>query len=326
MSPRPLRADAFYDGRADIGLRELERIVQGLLWLGDKVLVPWYAQPSPFVPDPERTLVTHRLAELAESGYLKRWRVEGLPPRFTGATWWPSGTSETMLPFDDYSELQRLVTDGVARQKADLARGLGRKPGSMVSGVAELVTLRETLWTLGVARFFGTEILVSSSARSASLVAPLQLLKRADLVRGPVTEQLLELNGVSGLAALSDRDIRTLRRKGSGVRRFVDAVSRDVEGREPFIDSEDAEAVLRDLTAQHFAAVVGESVRHEKRMSLRSGVSGTAVTIAGLVYPPLGLAGFAQPLLEWNPSGRERRRLVVFLTKLQRKTAKRARQ
>ncbi len=203
-------------------------------------------------------------------------------------------------------------------------RGLGRDPGSLVSGVAEIVSLRETLTTLGVARFFAADVLVSTPSRSMSLVAPLKLLREADLVEGPIMDTLLKMNGIGGLGRLSMRDVRRLRKHGEAVRGFVDAVSRELDFDRPFMSDAQQPELLDSVTAANFAATATRYVADKERAGHAATVGGVAVTLAGTVFPPLGVAGFAQPLLEWNPSGRERRRLLVFLTKLKRKTGRRA--
>jgi hypothetical protein len=68
-------------------------------------------------------------------------------------------------------------------------------------------------------------------------------------------------------------------------------------------------------------------VRKEKRAErvekTSSSVEGAAITVAGMAYPPLALAGFAAALMEWKPTRDVDRQLLVFMTKLARRTAKR---
>jgi hypothetical protein len=324
MSRDRLGGLAFYDGPKDVGPQELERIVQGMLWVGEKVLVPSYVRPSGRLPEEERKFIGRRLAEFAEAGYLTRWNVEGLPGRLGGGSWWPLRSSELTLPLEEYGEVQSRVAEGVAKQRTELARGLGHRPGEMMSGVAEIVALRETLWTLGVARYFSADLLVSTSARSESILAPLRLLRQADMVRGPATETLLGMRGISGLSLLSSSDIKRLRRKGGSVRRAVDLIAREAEESEPFVDGE-LDELVRELTERHYTTLLGKEVESLRRSSRLSRIGGGVLTVAGIVFPPLSAAGFAQPILEWNPHGRDQRRLLLFLTRLQRKAAKRTR-
>ena len=325
MSTKRAVPHAFYDGPVEIGLAELDRIVQGLLWLGDKVLLPSYVRPSRVASPDEYALVATRLGELAEAGLLVRWNVESLPASLALAPWWPSKSAELTLPHEHYSEVQARVTAGVERHKADLARGFGRKPGAMVSGVAELVSLRETLYTIGVARYFTADVLVSSEARSARVAAPLKMLKRADLVNGPITEKLLEWHGISGLGLLSARDIKILRKRAEPVRVFVDKVSRMSEDAEPFVSAGEVDDLLREVAVEEYVRAVGKEKRGEQVDKAKSSATGTAITMAGMAYPPLGLAGFAAALMEWKPSGDVDRQLLVFMTKLKKRTAKAAR-
>jgi hypothetical protein len=217
--------------------------------------------------------------------------------------------------------MQKLVAAGVTQQKSDLLRGLGRPPGSMISGVAELVSLRETLTMLGVARYFDAEILVSSDSRATSLTAPLRLLKEANFLEGPVTETLLRLNGVGGLGLLPMKRIKQLRRRGGAVRSFVTEVLGDTEPARPFTSAESYRDLLNEVTATRFAELAQAEVNSRRRDEQFSAIAGTGVTLAGTVFPPLGVAGFAQPILSWTPGGRQRRRLLVFLTKLKRASA-----
>jgi hypothetical protein len=319
MTPSKTTLHAFYDGPIDIGLTELDRIVQGLLWVGDKILLPSYARPSWTSASEERALVAKRLGELAEEGCVVRWNVESMPTSLSNAPWWPSKSSERTLPHDGYSELQARVTEGVQRHKADLARGLGRKPGAMVSGVAELVSLRETLYTIGVARYFSADVLVSTEARSALVAAPLKMLKRAEAVNGPITRKLLELHGIAGLELLSTRDIKKLRKRSAPVRAFVEKVSRVSEGNEPFVAAGEVEELQREVAIEEYVRCLVKAQRGERRKKLRASAGDGAITIAGMTYPPLALAGFAAALMRWKPSRDVDRQLLVFMSKLQKR-------
>lgn len=59
-----------YDDRTDITHVQLERILQATLWLGDNIVVPAYARPSPVISDADRADVAAKLGALAEAGLL----------------------------------------------------------------------------------------------------------------------------------------------------------------------------------------------------------------------------------------------------------------
>lgn len=313
---------AFYDGPSEIGLEELDRIIQGLLGVGKAVLVPSYLTPSRRAGEEDRHSIGRRLAEFAEAGFIVRWEVEGLSIQGAHASDWPADSQKLVLPTDDYNDLQGRIREGVGKQRDQLARGLGHAPGDMMSGVAEIVSLRSTLWTLGLARYFDSESLVSTNAYQRRIVEPLHLLRVAEQVREPVIEKLLELNSVSGLSLLEVQDIKKLQRRNAGIREMVDAISQQVESDEPFEAIGIGESA-RELTDEHFRDLLRKEAKAHRRLDRASAVGTGVVTIAGFALPALSLASFAQPILEWIPTRRPERRLLIFLSRLESKTAKR---
>jgi hypothetical protein len=311
---------AFYDGPSEIGIRELDRIIQGLLGVGKAVLVPSYALPSRHDREEDRQKIGRRLAEFAEAGFIVRWDVEGLSPRIAQHTDWPAGTKRLILPANAYGELQERIRDGVGKQRDQLARGLGHAPGDMMSGVAEIVSLRSTLWTLGLARYFDSELLVSTEAYERRIVEPLHLLRMAEQVREPLTEKLLELNSISGLSLLEVRDIKSLQRRNAGIREAVDAISRQIEDSEPF-EAAAIDQSARDLTDEHFRELLQKEAKGHRRLGKVSTLGTGIITIAGFAIPALSLASFAQPILEWIPARKPERRLLIFLSRLENRTA-----
>jgi hypothetical protein len=321
---KDLQQYVFYDGPLEVGLRELDLIVEGLLCVGKAVLVPTYLRPALGAPEEERQLVTRRLAEFAEEGFLVRWDVENLDHPVVQGADWPAGTERLVLPAEGYGELQERIREGVGKQRDQLAKGLGHAPGEMMSGVAEIVALRSTLWTLGLGRYFDAELLVSTQARERRLIEPLNLLKKVEQVREPVTERLLELEAISGLSLLKVRDIKKLRRKSSGVREFVDAVARDAEDKGPF-ESAAVGELARELTEEHYRQALQRAARSQRLLGGVTSAASGAITIAGFAVPALGLASFAQPILEWMPTHKPERRLLIFLSGVSRRTGKRRR-
>lgn len=313
---------AFYDGPSEVGIRELDRIIQGLLGVGKAVLVPSYVIPSRHEREDDRQEIGRRLTEFAEAGFIVRWDVEGLSPQVAKRADWPVDSKQLILPADAYRELQERIRDGVGKQRDQLARGLGHAPGDMMSGVAEIVSLRSTLWTLGLARYFDSELLVSTEAYERRIVEPLHLLRMAEQVREPVTEQLLELNSISGLSLLEIRDIKSLQRRNAGIRETVDAISRQIENKQPF-EAAAIDQSARDLTDEHFRELLRKEAKGQRRLDRASAVGTGLVTIAGFAIPALSLASFAQPILEWLPARRPERRLLIFLSRLEHRTTKR---
>src|SRR5882724_3895861 len=149
-----------YDDRSDITPIQLEKILQAVVWLADGVILPAYAQPSPLIDSDRRRLISMRLGELAEAGYIHQWRIEPDLPQVSTPSWWPATTKAHCIDSNTYTHLQRGIVTGVSLYHDDMLRGIGRPPKALVSGISEFVSLRDSLWTIGLARFLGADYLL----------------------------------------------------------------------------------------------------------------------------------------------------------------------
>lgn len=316
-----------YDDRADITLEQLERIYQGIVWLADTVVMPSYARPSPLLDGEVQSQIKDRLAELAEAGYIGRWNLAGDLSNVAAARWWPGSSEELSIDRDMYAELNRGIEVGVELYREDILRGVGHKAGSMMSGISEFVSLRDSLWTVGLARFAGAEYLLSSDTRSLALSAPVKRLAALGAVTGPVSETIMQMHGMGALSVLTVRDIERLRRFKPATRTVISQILKEV--RSDTISSLDQSTYFEaavERTREYYAQLLAESVRSASRSGAINDALGLGISIAGTIFPPLGTLAFAQPLMSWSPHGRSTRRLVVFMAKLKKRIDKRRRE
>lgn len=323
MKRRRPRSLLLYNDSTDIGVAHLEKILQGLVWLADGIVLPSIARPDPLAPEEDQDFIRNRLGELAEAHFLDRWDIEHMPLAVRRPSWWPREAQTHTIEPETYEKIQSGVQEGVSAYRLDLLRGVGRREGAMLSGVTEFVMLRDSLWSVGLARYVGADFLLSSEVRTGTFLAPLRRLSDLGSVLGPVSQTIMELHGIERLAGLTVGDIRGLRKYLPTTRQLLTNVAQNAEDhfatttdRKRYVDQ------IVDSARQHYAAAMGHAVENAERADLTSDASGVAVTIAGMVFPPLQVLSFAQPLMSWSPHGREGRRLVMFLTKLKRRAKK----
>lgn len=314
-------APLLYDDRIDIGVPEWETIVQGLVWLGDVVYLPAVARPSSLVTEDERRYIGRKLSEFAEAGFLRRWDLE-TDRTDLAAKWWPTSSLCHMIERETYRSLSGNVNDGIERFRDDVMRGAGRKAGEVMSGITEFVSLRDALWTMGLARELKTDSWLSSNQRLVSIRGPLTAYTRLRGRGGPIARQVMELNGITGVSALRVRDVRALQKRLKVTRTFVRSVETRAMANALLVPQEEYLDQLHDATDKVFAGKAVEAVQAGIRGSEIGAVEGIAFTTAGIIFPPLAAAAFAQPLFDWNPHGREGRQLVMFLRKLKRRVRK----
>jgi hypothetical protein len=312
-----------HDDRSDITLAQLEKILQGIVWLADGIVLPFYAKPSTLVDAEEQRLVTTRLAELAEAGYLRQWRISPRLSQVSVPTWWPAGTRAHEVDGEAYRHLHDGIQVAVSLYRDDLLRGMGRPAQTMMSGISEFVSLQNSLWTIGLARFLSTDYLLSSDSRSLAVSWPLRQLAAAGNAVEPVSRTIMELHDVGSLTLLSVSDIARLRRFKPTARALIADVVNEVEGdvgialdQQRFVDA----AV--ESTRRHYTELLGEAVQQTSRNANTSNMVGLGITVAGTIFPPLNALSFMQPLIGWNAGGRPGRRLVTFLAKLKKRTHK----
>jgi hypothetical protein len=314
-----------HDDRSDITLAELEKILQGIVWLADGVILPFYAQPSKLVDPDVQDFIAGRLAELAEAGYVRQWRLSPLLPQVSLPSWWPSSTTFCDVDLDAYKRLQSDIQVGVSLYRDDMLRGIGRPAHALISGISEFVSLQNSLWIVGLARFLGADYLLSSDSRSSALSWPLRQLASAGNIVGPISKTVMELNDVGSLTMLSMSDISSLRRFKPTARALIADVLNDVESdlSASFDQQRYVEAAI-ESTRWHYARLLNESVRQASRNANTNNALGVSITVAGTVFPPLNALSFVQPLMSWTTGGRSGRRLVSFLTKMKRRIGTRA--
>lgn len=314
-----------YDGPTGLGPAEYERLLQGLIWVGDAVLMPSHATPSPFLALDEQRRLRQRLGALAEAGLVQRWRVDLPMPQVAEATWWPEKTSTALLERDQYLELQSGVRESVHSYRDDVMRGIGRKPGSMTSGITEFIQLQETFWTLGLSRSLGADSLLSTQRRADQIMSPLLRDGFVSDTLGPVSETIMQLKGVGPLASLSMRDLRRLRKHLPSVRRELASIA--ARANRQVLTPKDARRysqIVAETAQKRYAEILGEKLAADRTAALRSTAGGVGVTVAGTIFPPLGALGFVQPLLALSPTHRDQKHFLLFLSKLQKRTQRRS--
>lgn len=313
-----------YDAPTNIGNPEYEHILQALIWVADFVVLPSYASASRTLPPDANRKVSRGLAALAEAGLIRRWRVDLPMPQVEPVSWWPAATQETVVDRSQCLTLQENVREGTARYRDDLMRGIGRRPGSMMSGITEFVQLQETLWIIGLSRVLGTDFLLSTQQRSSRIESPIMKADPVGSAVTPVSETIMQLHGIGPLANLRVRDLKRLRRRLPTVRQELTriAIEADRELLTPTDSRRFSEAVTREARAR-YAEVMGTKVDDDAATARRSSVVGVGLTVAGTIYPPLSALGFAQPLLSWNPRHRKQHQFVLFLRKLRKVTKRR---
>lgn len=315
-----------YDDRADITPVQLERILQGVVWLADVIILPTYARPSLIGTSDAREDVSKRLGALAEAGYVARWVPEPTLQQAAAERWWPKGTRTYYFDRDSYIHVEEGVQVGVSLYRQDTLRGVGGRPRRMMSGISEFVSLRDSLWTIGLAKALDAEYLLSSETRSLSLSAPLRRLESMGRIAGPISETIMELHQIGSLLELSVEDVDRLRKFKPTARALIGDIIQDVD-RSPTRLYLDQEAYLNsaiEATRRHYSELVTEAVRSSSRSSAINNVVGLGISIAGTIFPPLSSLAFAQPLMSWDPHGRSGRRLVSFLTKLRKRVDRHA--
>jgi hypothetical protein len=314
-----------YDDRADITSVQLERILQGTVWLADTIFLPSYARASLTLPDEVRREIEYRLSELAEAGYIGRWQLE--PSLHQGAVrdWWPSSTTTFQVDENAYDHLDNGIRVGVSLYRQDTLRGAGRKPRSMISGISEFVSLRDSFWTVGLAHTMGAEYLLSSDTRSIALAAPLRRLQAIGQISGPISSTIMKLHEIGSLTALSIEDINKLRRYKPTARALIADIVHDVDA--DILNSLDPQTYLEaavDSTRRHYTMLLNDAVKTSAKTALAGNLAGIGVSIAGTIFPPLGSLSFAEPLISLDPRGKSGRRLVSFLAKLRKRVEKRS--
>lgn len=322
MTSEPAAA-MLYDAPTDIGVPEYEHILQALIWVADFIALPSYASAGRTLSPDAYRHVSRGLAALADAGLLQRWSVDLPMPQVAPVSWWPATAQETVVDRAHYLDLQEAVREGTARYRDDLMRGIGRRPGSMTSGITEFVQLQETLWTIGLSRVLGTDFLLSTDRRASQIESPIMKLDPVGSAVRPVSETIMQLHGIGPLTNLTVRDLKRLRKRLPAVRRELTriAIAADRELLTPTDSRRFSEAVVREASAR-YAEIMGTRVDDDAATTRRSSVLGVGLTVAGTIYPPLSALGFVQPLLSWDPRRREQREFVLFLRKL-RKFSKR---
>lgn len=323
--PRRQKLAMLYDDRSDITVVQLERILQATLWLADVIILPTYARPSLIGSSESRTEVSSRLSELAEAGYIARWETDPGLAQVRQERWWPKSTKTLVFDRNSYEHVEDGVRVGVSMYREDALRGTGHKPRTMMSGISEFVSLRDSLWTIGLGRALDAHYLLSSETRSMSLSAPLRRLETLGRLAGPISQTVMELHGVGSLLKLSIEDVDRLRKFKPTARALIGDIIDDV-GKDS-IALQDQQAYLDaavEATRRHYLQLVEEAVQTSSRSAAIGNTVGLGISIAGTIFPPLGTLSFAQPLMSWDPHGRSGRRLVSFLTKLKKRVAKRS--
>lgn len=323
MTSEPAAA-MLYDAATDIGGPEYEQILQALIWVADFIVIPSYASPSRTLSADAHRSVLRGLAALADAGLIRQWTVDMPMPQVASVPWWPAATQNTVVDRTEYLDLQENVREGTARYRDDLMRGIGRRPGSMMSGITEFVQLQETLWTIGLSRVLDTEFLLSTERRSAQIESPIMKVDPVSSAVRPVSETIMQLHGIGPLTNLSVRDLKRLRKRLPAVRRELRriAIEADRELLTPKDSRRFSEAVTREARAR-YAEIMGIVVEDHAVTTRRSNLTGVGLTVAGTIYPPLSALGFFQPLLSWNPRHREQRQFVLFLRKMRKLTKRR---
>jgi hypothetical protein len=238
------------------------------------------------------------------------------------AEWWPAATVTQRLDTAAHEQLQRGVRAGVAIYRDDLLRGVGKPANSMISGISEFVSLQDSLWTLGLARFFDTDCLLSSDNRSMALSAPMRRLAAAGTITGPVTSTIMEMHAVGSLLHLSVADIDKLSRYKPATRAMVADVVTKAEHN--VLDTLDYKRYIEtaiESARQQYVELLGDTVQRGNRRANYGQAMGLSVSIAGTIFPPLGALSFVEPVLSWDPHGRTGRRFIAFLTKLRKRTS-----
>lgn len=314
-----------YDGPTDLGLAEYERVLQGLIWVADAVIMPSYATPSPFLAPDEQRRLRQKLGALAEAGLVRQWSVDLPMPQVGEAGWWPAETSTVLLERSRYLELQSGVRESIHAYRDDVMRGVGKRPGAMTSGITEFIQLQETFWTLGLSRSLGADSLLSTERRADQITSPLLRDGLVSDALGPVSETIMHLHGVGPLSSLSTRDIRRLRKHLPSVRRELADIA--VRANRQVLTPKDARRyseIVAETAQKRYAEIVGVKLGQNTAAARRSTASSLGVTVAGTIFPPLGALGFVQPLLSLSPTHRDEKHFLLFLGKLQKRTRRRS--
>jgi len=292
-----------YDDRIEIGFEQLEKIVQALVWLGDAVIVPSSLRADPRLSPEHARMIERHLAAFAEANYVELWDLEGTDA-IASPAWLPS-SPVLLIPEPAHIDLAAAVDDATRSYRRDILRGVGKKPGVGLDGITEFVTLRCAIWSHGIADTLGADHVLQIPQRSPAV--PLRKLSHVRRAV-PLTQELMELNGIPPLCHLGPGDIDRLRSRMPGARSFVSEIVERSPSEAVFRDEE---ALIEDARREGRAAFV-DLVTPASNAAFRNIAVGWTVNLLGVVHPLLTALGFAQPVVEWRMRERRNRQIVTF--------------
>lgn len=297
-----------YDDRIDLGLAQLEKIVQSLVWLGDVIVLPPTVRMQPGLPPDVAAVVSHHVAEFAEAGFVEVWDLE-TQEQLRLPTWMPSSTTLNVIPESAHIGLAATVDEATVTYRRDILRGVGKGPDDGIEGITEFVALRSAVWAEGLAHLLQADHLLQLPQRSAAL----PLRKVATVRRSlPVVHELMRLQRIRSLALVDAADLRRLRRRIPGARDFVDRI---VASSAPDLTYQDEAALVADVVQEASAAYM-DIVMPRRDARLRNIATSWTVNLLGLINPVFSVLGFAQPLVDWGLRERRSQQIVTFMAEL----------
>lgn len=308
---------ALYDERGTIGVTEYEKLLQTLLWSSDRIWLPPQARLDPAMERETTRYLRSQLDDLIEAGLLASFSIEHGMKFDDRGTLIPAKNSATTIPYEDYQQLYADIRESTIRYGEQIRQ---RHPGQpRLEGVTEFVTLQSHLWTICLARALEADHALTAENRSQVFFHQLDKAQQAADLYAPAAQALMQMTQTGPLSGLTTDQVLELRRYLPQVRSFLDTTINSVLSRRPLADVEELQDLVKEKVTQEYVALLSEyyKTRAQRIKGLSTDV---AISVLGVLYPPLSALAFIRPIAEWVESQRGVRRVIMFNMKLQAMT------
>ena len=319
-----------YDDSSVIGPTQLERIIQSLVWVADRVLAPASGRIDASLPQEDQNFLTRRLIELREADLLQLWDFE---PSLIGRSM--KAPSRSMRRADEiryvdsvaYERIYSNIIRGSQEYRARLLFGQRRGTPVEFDGISEIVSFQSALWTLLLADHFEADQIMTPAYRTDALGRHLEKSITASQLVGPVIQHVMKLSDIGSLAHLEVKDIIRLRRKITVARSFVLDIVQAAIRENRFASVTELAESAKGKMYERYIAELNKEIPRPRHIPERVGELGAeaVVDILAHVWPPLlPLKLLGKTALDWGLGRARHRGIVWFVADLRSRVARRA--
>lgn len=314
-----------YADQPVIGIPELEKIIQCIALFADTVWIQNGVHVDERVEEKEQEHITNSLAEYAEAGFIKVWDYPIDRPQEQCSIWVPGGET-FILPEKHYSTMRERVdgeTERYSIQTEALIANAGMKNNALLDGFAELVHLRNNLWTSLIAAELKTSSVVTNRSRMERFKREIDHVSgcKGKSVNQDFFQLFAEWQNLSGFHKIPAKEMQDIRRWFSHFREFV--LKHIQPGTELLERKEDIDRDFKELRGQFQQDIEGHFRRKINSDSdlLKRQLWNAPLTIASYFVGAVGLLPHIKDVIDTR---RERLAIpphIVYVMELQRRTS-----